>query len=299
LDHTLPPAKIRTILDQNVELEKVIYDGYNESKIRRHCSIKIESRHIDYSLYTLQLQYGNDKLNMYAKNSNGTYYYQLMHPVYNHKKSTPTCKCVTQSQLCPVHSLPYVDFTALGINGVVCENFDPDRTITLQNLLSSLIDNGICEPKLGFKVMTEPDIASTESKSAVKDGRKDELKMDVTVSMFVDKNERQDKLDQMLDSITSDLFYSRRTKKIYLLDELNELFKVESSIYDLNLPSNSEIFYVRGIRIYILPNEIDQLFYFVQLRGKLNEIKTLKPKNNKMKPSNILIKLMGIEIEGM
>jgi hypothetical protein len=307
LDHSLPPAAVRNILAQNVQLEKVIFDGLNASKINEQCLCIVGPRSIEYNIRSVELQHNNIAYNMYVKNQDKTTFYQILQPPYDYRKSTLNCKCVAQSQdCCPHHGLPFVDFTFLGIRGITCDGFEKNKTITLQDFLSVLVENGIHEPRLNLNVKTTPDIVETEK--ILSNPRlpgasewKLELKLDVTASIFdCEKNERQDKLDQTLDSITSDLFYSRKTKKIYLLDELNDLFKVELTIYDLNFPSNSEVFYVRNIRIYILIDEIDQLFYFIELRKKLTKTKTLKLNDHKMKPHKILSKLMGLdnELEG-
>ena len=80
------------------------------------------------------------------------------------------------------------------------------------------------------------------------------------------------KLRSLMMEIKEDIFYSKRNNKIYLLSELIEIFKIEGRVIkNLNFKERSKHIKILNVNAYILNEEVDQLFEFVEFRQKINK----------------------------
>ena len=78
--------------------------------------------------------------------------------------------------------------------------------------------------------------------------------------------ECQTELDKMLNNIKFDLYYSRRNKKIYCLEDLEVIFAPELLIYKLDFSKESTLFKIKHINVFIFEEHIDKLFDNVETR---------------------------------
>lgn len=85
----------------------------------------------------------------------------------------------------------------------------------------------------------------------------------------------QKELDDLLAEINCDIYYSSRNNKIYMEDELVEIFKPEMRIYQIDFKARSTLFKLKHINVYILDPEIDELFANVEERSKRKNTKPL------------------------
>lgn len=83
-------------------------------------------------------------------------------------------------------------------------------------------------------------------------------------------------LKELFTKIRQDVFYSRKTRKLYTLDELIELFKLEGQLFgNLNFRERSKHIKIFNIDAYILNENVDGLFYFIEARKHTSKIKEL------------------------
>lgn len=93
----------------------------------------------------------------------------------------------------------------------------------------------------------------------------------------LNSNDDDKKLRSLMNDVKEDVFYSRRNKKLYLATELDEILKLEKRIIkNFNLRERSKNIKVLNINAYVLNEEIDQLFEFVEFRQKINKLNVFK-----------------------
>jgi len=73
---------------------------------------------------------------------------------------------------------------------------------------------------------------------------------------------------KFLDDIKCTLYYSDQHDILFTYDELKQYFDVEFKMYDIKINEYSELFMLRNIRIRILNEKFERLFYFADLRNK-------------------------------
>ena len=84
-------------------------------------------------------------------------------------------------------------------------------------------------------------------------------------------------LKELLAKVQQDIFYSRKTHKLYTHDELIEIFKLEGKLFkNLNFRDQSKNIKIFNVNAYILNESIDGLFFFVEARKYTEKIKELQ-----------------------
>lgn len=99
-------------------------------------------------------------------------------------------------------------------------------------------------------------------------------------------------LKEVLSKIQQDVFYSRKMRQIYTHDELIELFKLEGTLFkNLNFREQSKNIKIHNVNAYILNENIDGLFFFIEARKHTSKIKELEL--NESFNGNLIAKLFG------
>ena len=84
-------------------------------------------------------------------------------------------------------------------------------------------------------------------------------------------------LREQFSQIREDLYYSHKNNKLYTLTDLTDIFKVECKVIkNLNFKERSKLFKIINVNIYILNDEVDQLFYIAEARQHLNKFEQFK-----------------------
>lgn len=84
-------------------------------------------------------------------------------------------------------------------------------------------------------------------------------------------------LREALGKIREDIYYSKRNRKIYTLNELLETFAVEGKVIEnLNFRESSSSMKIFNVNVYILNEKIDGLFFFVEARKYIGNIDNLE-----------------------
>ena len=163
-----------------------------------------------------------------------------------------------------------------------------------KHILIGLIENKINDPICGLRFVLELDQISDKISKLLHDKDIKDKTLQVKTTKYDKKifknpefyegtqgsyayqieqyRKKQKELDTLLNKIQCDLYYSRKNKEIYTKDKLMEIFKTESKIWKLDLENKCELFKIRHINIYILSEELENIFYFIEFRQKMYSI---------------------------
>lgn len=170
-------------------------------------------------------------------------------------------------------------------------------TETFEDLLITLIENQISNPVCGFRLVLKSNkyipYPSKHYKEYWNDPKNYVQHMDEVIRCtLLDKKEMpfhelrssvkeeiveelksydkiQSEVDALLTKVNVDIYYSSRNKKIYLQNELQKIFAMEIKFIGFKLEDHCEKFKIKHINVFILMPEIDDLFYFGEIREKL------------------------------
>lgn len=99
-------------------------------------------------------------------------------------------------------------------------------------------------------------------------------------------------LKEQLGKIKEDIFYSRRNRRLYILSELIDIFRLEGRIIkNLNFKEKSKYIRILNVNAFTLNEEMDQLFEFVEFRQKINKFNRFELNCS---PSLSMLILLGI-----
>lgn len=171
---------------------------------------------------------------------------------------------------------------------------------TFGDLLIALIENNISNPVCGTRFMLVPDKNIHYYPSGYPDYWKDPANyirdankiirftlLDKMEILFDEQQKSmgeefememkeydkiQENVDALLGKVHVDIYYSYRNKKIYQREELLKIFEMELKFLDFKLEERCTYFKIMHINVYILNKEVDELFYFGELRSKLTMI---------------------------
>ena len=185
----------------------------------------------------------------------------------------------------------------MNVNHILLTNFTHLIDNTVENLLIILIENRINNPVVGQAFMV-PDKNIKYHKNIYEDYWKnpDNYNRDSDVSVkykFADVgmlpyedledlkksghgvdlyDKEQKELDILLEKVHTDLYYSSGNRKIYMKEELESLLAKEIDLLGFKIIDHCTEFNIRHIRVYILNEEIDDLFDIGNIRIKMERI---------------------------
>ena len=149
---------------------------------------------------------------------------------------------------------------------------------TLYNILVSLIHYEITNPRCVNPLFMICSINFKDTKY------KDEDKVELTLSPVRNgepptliSNKEDIWLKEALMKVQQDVFYSRTLRRLFDIDELLDIFKLEGKIFkNLNFRAQSKKIKIFNVNVYILNESVDGLFFFVEARKHTEKIKELQ-----------------------
>lgn len=98
------------------------------------------------------------------------------------------------------------------------------------------------------------------------------------------------KLKDALALITEDVFYNKRTREIYNLEDLLKMFGLEGKLFEnFNFYDHSKHIKILNVNAYILNEEIETLFEFMKIREWSQALCKLKSRKNTIATLLILL----------
>ena len=168
----------------------------------------------------------------------------------------------------------------------------------LKALIHNEITNPVCRQTMYFHVnldhwsMTQPDdriIEFTLDYNIQGSGTS------ITRSQFPSPEDI--KLKDALALITDEVFYSRKYREIYTIEELTEKFVMEGRLFDnLNFRERSKKIQIMNVTAYILNEEIEALFAFSEIRESIKHVTKLRSHKD---PAETLLRLFGMIVSNV